>query len=192
MGIKITANQANPENTPDMTKAKFEREAFQYIEPIWQTVVLLVENEDKAIQLVQDIFVKAFGHWNHADHQINCRLLLFKTLAKLIFPKNRWQYHQSELSSGHAHLDEHSLQLKSMSCRALSEALAKLRPEMRFVAILSLRLGFTNREIAEIIGSEQETAQAIVYTGRRRFHLEVVKILSKSTAPDLERIKSLN
>jgi DNA-directed RNA polymerase specialized sigma24 family protein len=192
MDIKITANQANPDNIPDISKAKFENEAFQHIESIWQTTLLIVENEDKAIQLVQDTFVKAFGCWNHADHQIKCRLLLFKTLAKLIFPKEKWQYRQSELSCDHVYMDDQSLQSKSMSCHALSEALAKLRPEMRFVTILSLRLRFTNHEISEIIGLKFETVQAIVCAGRRQLHWEVIRIFNKSTRPDSEIVNSFN
>jgi DNA-directed RNA polymerase specialized sigma24 family protein len=192
MNNKITANQTNPENIPDMTKAKFENEAFQYIEPIWQTTLLVVKDEDKAIRLVQDTFVKAFGHWNHADCQLNCRSLLFKTLAKLIFPENKWQDRRFELGYDNIHLDDQSLQPKAMSCHTLSEALARLRPEIRFVTILSLRLRFNFGEIAEIIGSEFETAQTIVYTGRRQLHLELIKILNKSTRPDSEVVKILN
>jgi RNA polymerase sigma-70 factor, ECF subfamily len=192
MDMKITANQANPENIPDTAKVNFENEAFQYIEPIWQTSLLLVKNEDRANQLAQDTFIKAFGRWNQAHYQINCRMLLFKALAELIFPENKWRCRQSELSYSHIHMDDQALPLKSMSCHALSEALAKLRPEMRFVTILSQRWGFSYGEIAEIIGSEIETVRVIVYAGRRQLHREVIRIFNKSAKPDSKIFNTLN
>jgi RNA polymerase sigma-70 factor (ECF subfamily) len=192
MDIKLTVKRTNPGNVSDIIKEKFENEAFPHIEPIWQTALLLVENEDGANKVVQDTFIRAFQYWNQTDHQINCQILLFKTLAELQFSENKWQCLQSELSSNHAHADDQSPQPMRLSCQILGEALAELRPEMRFVTILSLRLRFAHREIAEIIGSDLGTIQAIICTGRQQLHSEVLKILNRSAKHDSEIIKIAN
>jgi DNA-directed RNA polymerase specialized sigma24 family protein len=189
MDFELAANETNLDSLKG-ARESFKKLTFQYLEQIWQTAALLDENESRVIQLVQDTFINTFRRWNRAGCQENCRILLFRTLAELLFPKNKWHDLQTEVTCGHSHIDHQSIKPKSISCHTLSQALARLRTDIRFVTVLSLRQRFAYGEIAEIIGSEIETVQAIVYAGRRQLHLEMIKMLSKSAKPGPEKINT--
>jgi RNA polymerase sigma-70 factor, ECF subfamily len=172
---KKTANRKN-----------FEAEAFPHLEALWQTSLWLTENENDAINLVQNVFVKAYRLWRQSFITINCRVFLFKTLAGIFF---RDYQKDSELPAcanaddmDESFFYDRASLLRAIPNRVVNKAITGLLAEIRFVTLLSMFWGFTYEEIAGIVGAGPEVIKSRLYWGRRLIRRELNKyMLQKSS-----------
>jgi RNA polymerase sigma-70 factor, ECF subfamily len=165
-------------------RKSFETEAFPHLEALWQTSLWLTENEDAALTLVKESFVKAFRSWNHSASETDCRQLLFKTLGKLFFAnsgKNDQAPHELNANDSDQCLFYDKLPLmKAIPGQVINEAISGLLAEVRFVTILSMLWGFSYKEIARIADIDREVVQTRLYLGRRLIRRELYKFMTQT------------
>jgi RNA polymerase sigma-70 factor (ECF subfamily) len=166
-------------------RKSFETEAFPHLEALWQTSLWLTENEDAALTLVKESFVKAFRFWSHSVSETDCRQLLFKTLAKLFFSEtDRYTQMPQELNADDSDqclfYDKLPL-MKAIPGQVINKAISGLLAEVKFVTILSMLWGFSYKEIARIADIDREVVQTRLYLGRRLIRRELYKFMTQTS-----------
>jgi hypothetical protein len=184
MAIETSASRVN-RNNPERTKENFENEAFRFIEPVWQAAIMLAESDKQAVELTETVFAKAYKSWTDSEQFKINKLQMFKLLAWEVFGE---RYHLEEKPRfdensiiSRRQLPQDQVELKAVSCRVLGEVVAGIPKDVRFVVMLSLRWGFSYREIAEIIGSNPETIRRKMLVGRNRLSETLIGNLYKSS-----------
>jgi RNA polymerase sigma-70 factor, ECF subfamily len=165
-------------------RKSFETEAFPHLDALWQTSLWLTENEDTALALVKESFVKAFRSWSRSALETDCRQLLFKTLGKLFFAnsvKNDQAPQELIADDVDQCLFYDKLPLmKAIPGQAINKAISGLLAEVRFVTLLSMLWGFSYKEIARIADIDKEVVQTRLYLGRRLIRRELYKFMTTS------------
>jgi RNA polymerase sigma-70 factor, ECF subfamily len=166
-------------------RKSFETEAFPHLEALWQTSLWLTENEDTALTLVKESFVKAFRFWSHSASDTDCRQLLFKTLGKLFFAETGQktqspQEFAADDSDQCLFYDKLPL-MKAIPGQVINKAISGLLAEVRFVTLLSMLWGFSYREIARIADIDIEVVQTRLYLGRRLIRKELNKFMTQTS-----------
>jgi RNA polymerase sigma-70 factor (ECF subfamily) len=161
------------------TKKNFEAEAFPHLEALWQTSLWLTENENEAIELVQNVFVKTYQVWRQSLFAANCRALLFKTLAELFFKDYKKDLqlpaHTTADDMDESFFYDRVSLLRAIPGQVVNMAIASLLAEIRFVTLLSMLWGFSYQEIADIAKVQVEVVKSRLYCGRRLIRKELYK-----------------
>jgi DNA-directed RNA polymerase specialized sigma24 family protein len=167
----------------------FESEAFPHLEAIWQTALWLTENETASARLAQNVYLKAFRSWNQMIPRMDCRTLLFKTMAQLYFDgRNNNQplpepIPADDFDEGFFY-DRPSL-LRAIPSHIISRAMRGLLAEIRFVTILSLFWRFSYSEIADIVGIQLEAVKSRLQLGRRLIRRELIEYMISANGLDV-------
>jgi RNA polymerase sigma-70 factor, ECF subfamily len=177
------------------TRKNFEAEAFPHIEALWQTSLWLTENEKEAVNLVQNAFVKTYRLWRGPISIINCRALLFKTLAGIFFKDSQKDlpFPADDVADNMDEsffYDRGSL-LKAIPGHVVNKAIAGLLAEIRFVTLLSMLWGFSNEEIAGIVGVGREVVKSRLYCGHKLIRRELQNYMLQKSSLSQAGIASL-
>ncbi len=158
-------------------QASFAALYDQYAPLIYRLCYSLLMNHQDAEDVTQEAFVYAFRNLRRYDPSRSA----FKTwlytiaLSRCRNAYRRWQLPQlnvlqlltTEVAAPRSETPESSLAQADVKA-ALEQALAALTPRLREAVILRYGLGLTYREMAEVVGCPQKTAESRVRLAHER------------------------
>lgn len=171
------------QESPEERKARFERDAMQYIDQLYAAALRMTRNPADAQDLVQEAYTKAFSAFHQYRPGTNLKAWLYRILTNTyinIYRKRQREPHQAntdtvedwQLAQASAHT---STGLKSAENEALEhlpdsdvkEALQNIPEDFRMAVYYSDVEGFAYKEIAEILDIPMGTVMSRLHRGRR-------------------------
>jgi len=174
--------------TPQERAERFERDALEYIDPLYGAALRLTRNPSDAEDLVQETYAKAFAAFHQFKPGTNLKAWLYRILTNTFINTYRKAQRQPSVSGEDIEdwqlaraADHQSTGLKSAEISALeampdsavSDALESLSPEFRTVVLLSDVEGFSYKEIAEIMGTPIGTVMSRLNRARAALRVKL-------------------
>lgn len=161
---------------------KFEREALEYLDSLYNTSFYLVRNSEDAKDLVQDTYYKAFKYYYQFKESTNLKAWLFKILKNNFINSYRKKAKEPQMleysnvepflnivqdNDGHMLNKEEESILNKFFSDDVTSSLEKLPYDFKTVIILSDIEGFSYREIAEIMDCPLGTVRSRLSRARK-------------------------
>lgn len=165
--------------------AGFEEEALPHLDAVYRFALRLSGDEDRAEDLVQETFLRAYRSWDQYTPGTRCKSWLF-TICRNTFLRGeeRERRHETILSeeSGEdprsisqvnpvfmsaRERDPEGTFFHSIVDREVERAIEELPEEFRMVVILSDREELSYQEISELLGIPVGTVKSRLFRGRR-------------------------
>lgn len=136
----------------------------------------LVENDEAGRDLAQETFLQAWQHLPGLRDPLSFQAWLYRIATNLAHSYLRremrvrwlpWLEHSEEETWRSLKLDGPEEQTGKNECMSL--ALAQVSPQNRTCLLLQVMAGFSQAEIAEIMGISQKSVSAYVSRGREQF-----------------------
>lgn len=175
-------------------KARFEREAMQYIDQLYAAALRMARNQADAQDLVQEAYTKAFSAFHQYKPGTNLKAWLYRILTNTyinLYRKRQREPHQAntdsvedwQLVQASAHT---SSGLKSAESEALEHlpdsdvknALQSLPEDFRMAVYYSDVEGFAYKEIAGILDIPIGTVMSRLHRGRRLLREQLAEYAS--------------
>lgn len=176
-------NQETTAETAEERKARFERDALQYIDQLYAAALRMTRNPADAQDLVQEAFTKAFSAFHQYRPGTNLKAWLYRILTNTyinLYRKRQREPQQAntetvedwQLAQASAHT---ATGLKSAETEALEHlpdsevkrALQEIPEDFRMAVYYSDVEGFAYKEIAEILDIPMGTVMSRLHRGRR-------------------------
>ncbi len=164
-------------------RARFEREALQYVDQLYSAAMRMTRNPQDAEDLVQEAYTKAYSAFHQYKPGTNLKAWLYRILTNTyinIYRKRQRQPQQANTEQVEdwqmAQAAEHtSTGLRSAEAEALDhlpdsdvkEALQQIPEEFRLAVYFSDVEGFAYKEIAEILNIPIGTVMSRLHRGRK-------------------------
>lgn len=137
--------------------SRWEKRIFNYL-------LRLVRNREDALDLSQDVFLKAYQNLNKLDDPARFSSWLFRIAHNEAFSMLRRARPEGEISVEPA-VSEESGRMYPIEMRlAVDGALKRLSDDQREAVLLKVYQGFKFEEMAEILGCPVSTVKSRVYT----------------------------
>lgn len=175
-------------------EARFEAEALPFLDQMYAAALGLTRNRSDAEDLVQEVYLKAFSNFSSFQEGTNIRAWLYRILTNTFISDYRskktdlgrigdplpadWQL--SSASQGSLGGDHDSVAHAPTSPSAESEAFVKIESDevlkmlealpkkQRRAVYLSDVMGFSYKEIAEILDLPMGTVTSRIHRGREK------------------------
>jgi RNA polymerase sigma-70 factor (ECF subfamily) len=164
-----------------------DRQAFaalveRYWDRLYRWLYHLTHHRHAAEDLTQEAFLKAFAHLDGFRTGGNFQAWLFKIAFNAFVNQRRVegrvrQAFPEQLSARTIGPDEEAMSREAL--RMLARAVGRLPPEFRAAFVLRAEEGLSFREMAEVLGTTEETARWRVFKARQK--------LLRVLAPQLDR-----
>jgi RNA polymerase sigma-70 factor (ECF subfamily) len=149
----------------------FEGEALPHLEALLRSAVRLSGNRDRAEDVVQETYLRAWRSFQTYRPDTNCRAWLFKILLNVLRKeagrKRRDPLEGAEEAEGSGKVVPLFPGLEAGKRRDILDAFAHLGPEFRQVLWLVVVENFTYREVAELLGIPIGTVMSRLHRARR-------------------------
>ncbi|WP_345477710.1 sigma-70 family RNA polymerase sigma factor [Nesterenkonia rhizosphaerae] len=171
------------EETDAARRARFEREALQYVDQLYSAAMRMTRNPQDAEDLVQEAYTKAYSAFHQYKPGTNLKAWLYRILTNTyinIYRKKQRQPQQANTDTVEdwqmAQAAEHtSTGLRSAEAEALDHlpdsdvknALQQIPEEFRLAVYFSDVEGFAYKEIAEILNIPIGTVMSRLHRGRK-------------------------
>jgi RNA polymerase sigma-70 factor (ECF subfamily) len=181
-------SEPTPESSPRQLatdardRVRFEEEALQLSDQVYQVARRLAGSREEAEDLVQETYARAFRAWRSFQPGTNLRAWLFRILTNLNIDRGRriqrtpdtqpleendyYLYNRLEESGGDANVDE-SRVVERLSQNDTVVALADLPHDFRDVVLLVDLADFTYSDAAQILDIPIGTVMSRLHRGRR-------------------------
>ncbi|HLH60794.1 MAG TPA: RNA polymerase sigma factor [Ktedonobacteraceae bacterium] len=150
-----------------------------YNGPICKYLAHLAGNDEVGCDLAQETFVRAWKGLPKLQGEIAFRPWLYRiatNVARSYLKRERlirmlpWADHEKETSTGVLKVAGPEEQAGEREC--IAKILAMLSPQSRTCLLLQHVAGFSQREIAAVLGISEKSVSAYVSRGREQFRLE--------------------
>jgi RNA polymerase sigma-70 factor (ECF subfamily) len=181
-------SETTPESSPRQLatdardRVRFEEEALQLSDQVYQVARRLAGSREEAEDLVQETYARAFRAWRSFEPGTNLRAWLFRILTNLNIDRGRkiqrspdmqpleendyFLYNRLEESVGDSNVDERRV-LERLSQNDAVSALAELPHDFRDVVLLVDLADFTYSDAAQILDIPIGTVMSRLHRGRR-------------------------
>jgi RNA polymerase sigma-70 factor, ECF subfamily len=181
-------SETTPESSPRQLatdardRVRFEEEALQLSDQVYQVARRLAGSREEAEDLVQETYARAFRAWRQFEPGTNLRAWLFRILTNLNIDRGRriqrspdmqpleendyFLYNKLEESVGDSNLDERRV-VERLSQNDAVSALAELPHDFRDVVLLVDLADFTYSDAAQILDIPIGTVMSRLHRGRR-------------------------
>jgi RNA polymerase sigma-70 factor, ECF subfamily len=181
-------SETTPESSPRQLatdardRVRFEEEALQLSDQVYQVARRLAGSREEAEDLVQDTYARAFRAWRSFEPGTNLRAWLFRILTNLNIDRGRriqrspdmqpleendyFLYNRLEESAADANVDERRV-VDRLSQNDAVSALAELPHDFRDVVLLVDLADFTYSDAAQILDIPIGTVMSRLHRGRR-------------------------
>ena len=188
----MTMTATNPDRDGELVEryltgdtAAFDEIMVRYERQIYRICYRFVENREDALDLAQDVFIKAFEHLATFRRESTLKTWLYRIAMNHCInhvKKNSQEFVEVTEYTGSVHASVHA-QMEDREQREHFRSLVKLLPPKQ-KAILELRINehLSYEEIAKISGRSISTIKASVF-----FALEKLRKLVKD--PDLKKTR---
>ncbi|WP_077490104.1 sigma-70 family RNA polymerase sigma factor [Sinomonas mesophila] len=177
------AAAGGPGETADERRARFERDAMQYVDQLYSAAMRMARNPADAEDLVQEAYAKAFAAFHQYRPGTNLKAWLYRILTNTyinLYRKRQREPQQAgtdtvedwQLARAESHT---STGLRSAEAEALDrlpdsdvkEALASIPEEFRLAVYFADVEGFAYKEISEIMSTPIGTVMSRLHRGRK-------------------------
>jgi RNA polymerase sigma-70 factor, ECF subfamily len=181
-------SETSPESSPRQLatdardRVRFEEEALELSDQVYQVARRLTGSREEADDLVQETYARAFRAWRSFEPGTNLRAWLFRILTNLNIDRGRkiqrspdtqpleetdyFLYNKLEESTGDGTPDERRV-VERLSQNDAVEALAELPHNFRDVVLLVDLADFTYSDAAQILDIPIGTVMSRLHRGRR-------------------------
>ena len=163
-------------------RVRFEEEALELSDQVYQVARRLAGSREEAEDLVQETYARAFRAWRQFEPGTNLRAWLFRILTNLNIDRGRriqrspdmqpleendyFLYNRLEEATGDQNLDERRV-VDRLSQNDAVTALAGLPHDFRDVVLLVDLADFTYSDAAQILDIPIGTVMSRLHRGRR-------------------------
>jgi RNA polymerase sigma-70 factor (ECF subfamily) len=180
--------ETSPESSPRelatdaRDRVRFEEEALELSDQVYQVARRLAGSREEAEDLVQETYARAFRAWRTFQPGTNLRAWLFRILTNLNIDRGRkiqrspdtqpleendyFLYNRLEESTGDGTSDERKV-VERLSQNEAVTALADLPHDFRDVVLLVDLADFTYSDAAQILDIPIGTVMSRLHRGRR-------------------------
>jgi len=181
-------SETTPESSPRQLaidardRVRFEEEALQLSDQVYQVARRLAGSREEAEDLVQETYARAFRAWRSFEPGTNLRAWLFRILTNLNIDRGRriqrspdfqpleendyFLYNRLEEGRSDVNLDERRV-VERLSQNDTVTALADLPHDFRDVVLLVDLADFTYSDAAQILDIPIGTVMSRLHRGRR-------------------------
>jgi RNA polymerase sigma-70 factor (ECF subfamily) len=181
-------SETSPESSPRQLasdardRVRFEEEALQLSDQVYQVARRLTGSREEAEDLVQETFARAFRAWRSFEPGTNLRAWLFRILTNLNIDRGRkiqrtpdtqpleesdyFLYNKLEETTPDGTTDERRV-VERLSQNDAVSALAELPHDFRDVVLLVDLADFTYSDAAQILDIPIGTVMSRLHRGRR-------------------------
>ena len=181
-------SETSPESSPQQLatdardRVRFEEEALQLSDQVYQVARRLAGSREEADDLVQETYARAFRAWRSFEPGTNLRAWLFRILTNLNIDRGRrvqrspdmqpleetdyFLYNKLEESTSDQNTDERRV-VERLSQNDAVAALADLPHDFRDVVLLVDLADFTYSDAAQILDIPIGTVMSRLHRGRR-------------------------
>ena len=181
-------SETSPESSPRQLatdardRVRFEEEALQLSDQVYQVARRLAGSREEAEDLVQETYARAFRAWRSFEPGTNLRAWLFRILTNLNIDRGRriqrspdmqpleendyFLYNRLEAATSDQNTDERRV-VERLSQNDAVTALADLPHDFRDVVLLVDLADFTYSDAAQILDIPIGTVMSRLHRGRR-------------------------
>jgi RNA polymerase sigma-70 factor (ECF subfamily) len=186
----MTESSQSTEIVPDgaeseeQRRARFERDAMQYVDQLFSAAMRMARNPSDAEDLVQEAYTKAYSAFHQYKPGTNLKAWLYRILTNTYINLYRKRQREPLRSSTDtvedwqmAQAAEHTpTGLRSAEAEALDhlpdsdvkDALQSIPEEFRLAVYFADVEGFAYKEVAEILGIPMGTVMSRLHRGRKQ------------------------
>lgn len=141
----------------------YNRLVSRWEKRIYNYILRLVANRDDALDLSQDVFLKAYQSLKRLDDPARFAAWLFRIAHNEAFSLLRRRRTETEVVDQAPPAPPAARMLPVETSLAVSAALARLSEDQREAVILKIYQGFKFEEMAEILGCPVSTVKSRLY-----------------------------